>query len=147
MLNKLDLVPERQWDALEARLRQIEPEAPIVRAVRGDVDLALLFPPDLGRREEREGATEVPPHHHEAFVTGEWRPKPGIACAALREALEGHPDLLRAKGFVETDEGVRLVQVVGRRVEIEQPPEPPPPELLGRIVTIRRAIPSDSSSS
>lgn len=147
VLNKLDLVPEAQWDALESRLREIEPEAPIVRAVRGDVDPALLFPPDLGRRDRRESATEAPPHHHEAFVTGEWRAAPRISCAALREALEAQPGLLRAKGFVETDEGVRLVQVVGRRVEIEVPPEPPPPELLGRVVTIRRANPMTSSPS
>jgi hypothetical protein len=34
---------------------------------------------------------------------------------------------------------VRLVQVVGRRVEISEPAEPPPEALLNRIVLIRRA--------
>ena len=33
-------------DTEEARLREIEPEAPILRAVHGDVDPQLLFPPD-----------------------------------------------------------------------------------------------------
>ena len=47
--------------------------------------------------------------------------------------------MLRAKGFVETDLGVRLVQVVGRRVEITVPTEAPPEGLLGRVVLIRRA--------
>lgn len=140
VLNKLDLVDSARWDALEARLRAIEPEAPIVRAVRGDVDPKLLFPPDLGRR-ARDGEAPAPrPHHHEDFETGEWRPVPGTSCAALREALTA-ADLLRAKGFVETDVGLKLVQVVGRRVEIEDPPEPPPAEIVGRIVTIRRASP------
>ena len=46
---------------------------------------------------------------------------------------------LRAKGFAHTDEGLRLVQVVGRRVEITEPAEAPPSELIGRIVLIRRA--------
>ena len=45
---------------------------------------------------------------------------------------------------MHTDEGVRLVQVVGRRVEITEPDEAPPEALLGRIVLIRR---TDSSRS
>jgi len=138
ILNKLDLVPEADWPALEARLRAIEPEAPCVRAVQGDVDPDLLFPPDLGAKDRSGPAPAAPAHHHEQFETAEWRPEPGIGEAALRDALEAQ-DLLRAKGFVRTREGLRLVQVVGRRVEIGPPPEPPPPELVGRIVTIRRA--------
>jgi hypothetical protein len=47
--------------------------------------------------------------------------------------------LLRAKGFASTDEGIRLVQVVGRRIEITAPPFDPPDELIGQIVLIRRA--------
>ena len=138
VLNKLDLVPESSWDALEERLRTLEPDAPIVRAVRGDVDPMLLFPPDLGERERASEAPPLRPHHHEQFATGEWRPPAGIACSVLRSELAAR-DLLRAKGFVVTDEGLRLVQVVGRRVEIEPPPEPPPAALVGRIVTIQRA--------
>jgi len=61
-----------------------------------------------------------------------------MTCEALQTSLETE-DLLRAKGFVETDEGIRLVQVVGRRVEISTPEEPPPPAILGRVVLIRRA--------
>lgn len=141
ILNKLDLVPESAWDAIEARLRAIEPEAPCVRAVRGDVDPALLFPPDLGRSRREGPAPASPPHHHEAFETAEWRPAPGLSVEALRAQLEDR-GLLRAKGFVETPDGVMLVQVVGRRVEIGPPPEAPPPPLVGRIVTIRRASPS-----
>jgi len=147
VLNKLDLVSEARWDALEARLRAIEPDAPIVRAVRGDVDPRLLFPPDLGERDHSGPAPAAPAHHHAQFVTAEWHPTPRLACAALRADLEAL-DLLRAKGFVETAEGIRLVQVVGRRVEIELPPEPPPAALVGRVVTIRRAAPdSDAHGS
>jgi len=147
VLNKLDLVPESAWPALERQLRALEPEAPCVRAVRGDVDPALLFPPDIGAR-ERDGPTPTaPPHHHEAFVTREWRPEPGLSNAELRariaERTASH-DLLRAKGFVRTDEGLQLVQVVGRRIEIGPPPEAPPEELIGRIVTIHRAAPDEA---
>ncbi len=142
VLNKLDLVPEAQWDAIEARLRQIEPEAPCVRAVRGDVDPALLFPPELGARERLGAAPEARPHHHEAFASEPWAPEPGLPIERLREQLArrcAEEGLLRAKGFVQTAEGLQLVQVVGRRIEIGPPPEPPPPAIVGRIVTIRRA--------
>ena len=148
ILNKLDLVPEAEWSALERRLRGFEPEAPCVRAVRGDVDPALLFPPDLGARDRKGPAPTAPPHHHEAFVTGEWCPEPGLSRVRLRAELalqSAAQELLRAKGFVVTDEGVALVQVVGRRIEIGPPPEPPPEDLIGRIVTIRRADRSDAT--
>jgi len=139
ILNKIDLVPEAERDAVETHLRSIEPEAPCVRAIRGDIDLDLLFPPDAGELDRRATETPTaPPHHHEHFETSEWRPEPGIACAELEETLES-ADLLRAKGFAETDEGPRLVQVVGRRVEISVPETAPPEALIGRIVLIRRA--------
>jgi G3E family GTPase len=138
ILNKLDLVPEIAWPEIEARLRAIEPEAPLVHSVQGDVDMDLLFPPGAEELDRRGPAPCPPPHHHEHFVTSEWRPDPGLPCEALEAALT-RDDLLRAKGFVETAEGTRIVQVVGRRVEISVPDEPPPAELLGRVVLIKRA--------
>ena len=138
VLNKLDLVPEAARAEVEARLRAIEPEAPLVHAVQGDVEMDLLFPPDTRELDRRGPAPEARPHHHEQFVTSEWRPEPGLSHAALEAAL-AEEDLLRAKGFVETAEGVRLVQVVGRRIEISSPDAPPPAEILGRLVLIRRA--------
>ena len=64
--------------------------------------------------------------------------KPGISIEAVREQLEGS-DVLRAKGFVRTAEGVRLVQVMGRRIELEAVERDPAPELLNRVVVIRRS--------
>ncbi len=138
ILNKMDLVPKSEWAAVETRLREIEPEAPLVRAVRGDVEMDLLFPPDAGELDRRGPAPAPTTHRHEHFETSEWTPEPGISCAAL-EARFAQSDLLRAKGFVDTDEGLRIVQVVGRRVEISVPTETPPAELIGRVVLIRRA--------
>jgi cobalamin biosynthesis protein CobW len=138
ILNKVDLVPPEQLDELEARLRAIEDEAPIVRAIRGDVDPALLFPPALSDPTDRSGpAPSVPDHHHEHFSTQEWRPAPGLSEERLEAELR-QPGLLRAKGFVETDAGLRLVQVVGRRIEFTEVDAPPPPALIGRLVLIRR---------
>ena len=138
ILNKMDLVPESDRETVEARLREIEPEAPLVHAVRGDVEMDLLFPPDLGELDRRGSGPESRPHHHEHFETEEWNPEPGIGIDALERRFE-EAGLLRAKGFVETDQGLRLVQVVGRRVEITIPTEAPPKELIGRVVQISRA--------
>ena len=138
VLNKIDLVPRERWPEVEARLRRIEPEAPLVRAIRGDVGIEVLFPPDAGELDRRGEAPAPRPHDHEHFETSEWNPEPGISTDEIETTLISG-GLLRAKGFVETAEGVRLVQVVGRRVEISAPPEPPPEALLNRIVLIRRA--------
>lgn len=138
ILNKVDLVPESEWPAIEARLREIEPEAPVVHAIRGEIDLGLLFPPDARELDRHGPAPKARPHHHEQFKTSEWNPDNGISSAEIEAELTSE-DLLRAKGFVVTDEGVRLVQVVGRRIEISEPSVQPPAELLGRVVLIRRA--------
>jgi G3E family GTPase len=138
ILNKLDLVPEADRASVEARLREIEPEAPMVPAIRGDVAMDLFFPPDAGELDRRGQTPAARPHHHESFETSEWNPAAGITVDAL-ETRFAEAGLLRAKGFVETAEGVRLVQVVGRRVEITTPSVIPPPELIGRVVQIRRA--------
>jgi cobalamin biosynthesis protein CobW len=141
VLNKLDLVREAELPALEARLREIEPEAPLVRSVRGAVEPALLFPPGApGSASELRGgaAPEAPPHTHEAFASEVLDVAPGVAPEALAARLRSL-GALRAKGFVHTSEGLRLVQLVGRRVEIEDPELAPPPGLVGRLVVIRRA--------
>ncbi len=146
ILNKLDLVPDEGHAEIRAKLREIEPEAPIVGCVQGRVDVALLFPPSsAGPPPDRSGpAPATRPHEHEAFETLEHRVEAGTSSAALNDWLQ-QADLLRAKGFVETSEGVRLVQVVGRRIEISPPDEAPDPALLGRLVLIRRARSSGSS--
>jgi G3E family GTPase len=138
ILNKMDLIPESERATIEQRLREIEPEAPIVHAIRGEFDLDLLFPPDAGEVDRRGTAPESRPHHHEHFETSVWKPRPGITATEIERELTSD-ELLRAKGFASTDEGIRLVQVVGRRIEITAPPFDPPDELIGRIVLIRRA--------
>jgi len=138
VLNKIDLVAEPDLPALEARLRAIEAEAPIVQCTQGEVETDLLFPPDPRELDRSGTPPETRPHAHEHFETSEWRAPFSISPAELEAELD-QPGLLRAKGFVETSEGVRLVQVVGRRVELTEPDGPVPQGLLGRVVLIRRA--------
>lgn len=138
VLNKIDLLDEAGRTRARERLREIEPEAPIVGAIQGVVDPALLFPPDADRVDRSGTAPAGHAHHHEQFATEIWRPAPGIRPAELEDRLRAR-DLLRAKGFVQTSEGLRLVQLVGRRVELHEVDSVPPPALIGRLVLIRRA--------
>jgi len=137
VLNKIDLVPETQLPALEAKLAEIEPDAPIIRCTQGEVAPELLFPPTPNTTDRSGPSPETPDHSHEHFTTEEWRPEEGISIEDLEAALS-RPDLLRAKGFAATAEGPRLVQVVGRRIELT-PASPPRTNMLGRIDLIRRA--------
>jgi G3E family GTPase len=139
VLNKTDLVTPDALPRLEARLRALEPDAPIVRARHGDVSPDLLFPPsaaDVARRTERAARARAP-HTHEEFRAEIRDFARGLPAAAVAEALRAER-ALRAKGFVETAEGLRLVQGVGPRIELVVPDAPPPPELVGRVVLIRR---------
>ena len=136
VLNKMDLVPDARTAALESQLRAIEPEAPVVHSIHGRIDTSLLFPPDAAA--ERRQAREPRPHLHEDFDSEERRVAAGITPAELESSLQ-QPGILRAKGFVETSDGLRLVQVVGRRFELTEPDSDPPAELINRIVVIRRA--------
>jgi cobalamin biosynthesis protein CobW len=139
VLNKVDLVPEAEIEALEARLRTIEDEAPIVRAVQGEIETALLFPPDAGAADRSGPAPEHPDHHHEHFTTAIWTVPAGTPREALEAKLTGDEALLRAKGFVELDGAIHLVQLVGRRLEIEPSEVEPPPASIGKLVQISRA--------
>ncbi len=138
LLNKIDLVPESALPELEARLRELEPEAPILRARHARVSPELLFPPALDQaRVARRARAAGTPHSHEEFQAHVLEFEPGLRSDTIlrRIAAEG---ALRAKGFVATDEGPRVVQGVGARIEIAPTDGAPPPELIGRVVVIRR---------
>ena len=140
LLNQIDRLPPDALPEVERRLRELEPEAPIVSSVHGRADPKLFFPPGAPARAEAppRGDADPRPHTHEAFASEELRFEPGIAVEAVRARLL-QPGVLRAKGYVRTLEGVRLVQVVGRRFELEVPGRTPDPGLLDRVVVIRRA--------
>ena len=138
VLNKVDLVPAGQLALVEARLRALEDEAPVVRAQRGRVEPALLFPPDSGAADRSGPAPEHPDHHHEAFSTEVWRVPEEALRAQVEERLERDPAVIRAKGFVAFDGVLHLVQLVGRRLEIEPTDLEPPLATRGQVVLISR---------
>jgi len=109
--------------------------------VHARIEPDLLFPPDPRglRAARRAQAAEPAPHAHEAFLTQEIALEPGLASEALRSWLR-ELGALRIKGYVETREGLRVVQGVGPRIELVPADVPPPRELVNRAVVIRRKV-------
>ena len=144
VLNKTDLVPEAELDAIEERLRAIEDEAPIVRASRGRIAPALLFPPDAGAAPDRSGPPPAHPDHaHTEFETRIWSVPDATTRDELEAMLTNDAALLRAKGFVLLDgpdgaPALHLLQLVGRRLEIEPTDLDPPATAQGKVVLISR---------
>ena len=137
VLNKVDLVEPDELERAREKLRAIEPEAPIVTSTRGEVAPDLLFPPNANEIDRSGPAPSSPPHHHEHFETEILSVTPGTPLSEIESTLQ-QSELLRAKGFVESDEGPRLIQLVGRRIEFQAVENIPTPELANRVVMIRR---------
>ena len=139
VLNKLDLVPDGTLPAIEARLRDIEPEAPMVHSIHGQVDSAVLYPPDPEelRRQRRLGGGDAAPHVHDHFTSEIVAIEAGIDEASLVERFHSI-GALRAKGFVHTAAGPRLLQAVGGRVQLHDVASPRNATLHGKVVVIRR---------
>ena len=135
LLNQIDRVHATELPVLERQLAELAPGAPILRCTRGRVPAQVFFPPEP---RTRRALPPAKPHDHEGFATEQLRIEPGIAPDALRARVESL-QALRVKGFVETSLGLRLVQAVGPRVELEPTQSEPPPGALGRLVVIRRA--------
>jgi cobalamin biosynthesis protein CobW len=140
VLHKVDLVPEEEIEALKEQASRFNEGTPTIAATFGQVDPRLLLA-DRGPRAEAPhpcGEHECEhDHHHEEFESFEVSVAPGQTAEAVEAALRAHGSL-RTKGFVNLDSGPSLVQGVGRRIEITPHTEPILPEMLGRVVVIRR---------
>ena len=147
VLNQLDLVPADALPAIEARLREIEPEAPMVRSVHGQVDAAVLFPPDFTvlREQPRHSARDALAQTHESFTSEVVAVETGIDEATLVARFRAI-GALRAKGFVYTAAGPRLLQGVGGRVQLYDIAAAPDAALMGAVVVIRRSNSGDMLS-
>lgn len=139
VLNKIDLVSLGRLSHLESVLNDLAPGTPIVRSVGGQVDTALLFPPNPGEKQEnRPVKHQIPSDHpHESFQAQVLTIEDGVEAEALIQRLKQH-DALRIKGAVQTATGVRVVQGVGSRIDLILPPTDIPHHLIGQIVVISR---------
>jgi G3E family GTPase len=160
VITKSDLSNDEAIGNLQARLRELNPQAPMKRAVNGEIELAFLINVGLTNAKsrledvERWMGAEVPDEHghvhrHDSSVRSfclrydkpfTW--STFSQCLEVLTALRG-PDLLRVKGLVNVAErkGPLVVQGVQHLFH-------PPIELAGwpsddhatRIVFITRGI-------
>ncbi|MDD9820872.1 MAG: GTP-binding protein [Nitrospira sp.] len=144
ILNKVDLVDAGQRDPVQARVQHMAEGTPIVRAVNAHVSTLALFPPDPGSLSRRvRSQSQQESHTHEAFEAEECVVEHGIKPDVLIHRIQSRR-ALRAKGFVQTSDGLRLVQGVGPRVDLMEPVVRPPDHLLGRLVLIRKSHACDA---
>ena len=158
VITKTDLAQESAIAALEERLRELNPQAPVRRALNGEIELAFLIDVGLrntkGKLEEVErwmGDTEHGEHGHrhdervKSFCLRYDEPFSWAAftqCLEVLTALRG-PDLLRVKGLVNVSghAGPLIVQGVQHLfhppVELEAWPSE---DRSTRIVFITRGI-------
>jgi len=137
IVNKIDLIEADQLDLIEQQLEHMAPGTPLIRATNANVESKVLFTPDPDTQANRQPDQQVP-HSHEAFESEEIQVEPGIDPETLIKQVQSH-QALRAKGFVQTSQGLRLLQGVGTRIDLIETSVHPPDHLLGRIVVIRRS--------
>ena len=160
VITKSDLAAPEQLAALEARLGELNPQAPLKRAINGEIELAFLV--DVGLRGTRSKLEDVErwmgaddehgghEHRHdsavESFCMRFDRPFTWslfTQCMEVLTALRGS-DLLRVKGLVnvESHTGPLVVQGVQHLfhppVELESWPSA---DRQSRLVFITRGIP------
>ncbi len=115
LLNKIDLIEPQQTEALEAKLREINPTATIVHTERCQIDPELLF--GIGR----EKKVAPPEHKHQpefesfTFTSAKSFSRDCFERFANRLPASVH----RAKGFMSFEDGTQLFNFVAGRWELE----------------------------
>jgi G3E family GTPase len=142
LLNKADLVDEKKLKVLEEQLKAVNPSSSIIRTVRCEMPLELLFPEQrLGRQPIKHNHTEVA--EIESFV---WTSEKKLD----KEKFEGFSSdlpsaVLRAKGFVKFEEGGFLWNYVPGRWDLEEWPAAERTELvfIGKELAGSKALITD----
>ncbi|MDP1718276.1 MAG: GTP-binding protein [Burkholderiales bacterium] len=162
VITKSDLSTPEQLAALEARLRELNPQALLKRAINGEIELAFLI--DVGLRGTRSrledverwmGTGEEHGEHgrHDASVTSfclrfeqpfTWALF--SQCMEVLTAMRG-PDLLRVKGLVSVEGHAGPLVVQGVQHLFHPPVELaawPSADRQSRLVFITRGIPRET---
>jgi G3E family GTPase len=155
VLSKTDIADETQIETLKARLRELNPHAPIDEAVNGALDPRHLIDSgvdaDAAKARRRAGFVAEAEHGDgiASFVIEQREPMAWRPFARAMEALIAlrGDDLLRVKGFlnVEGCHGPVLVQFVQH---LAHPPVElaawPDAERVSRVVFITRNVPEQA---
>ena len=127
VVNKTDLTDETQLANVLALVRGQRPDMPIVQTCHGAVDAQLLKLLEHARRLPQE---DMPLSADLTLRRLSIAVSPGISPQALEKFIEMFCECtFRVKGFVQTTQGLRLVDCVGNVVslspcdEIQVPPE------------------------
>ena len=139
LLNKCDMISDRVLPQLETALNAMAPGTPIIHTVNARVAGEVLFPPDptIYDRSRKQNKSALHSHEHETFEAEEIVIEANSSSEELITRMR-QLKALRLKGFVQTTEGVQLLQGVGPRVDLMRPPSSPPSDLIGRVIVIRR---------
>jgi len=141
LLNKIDLIKSEQIEPLEAKLRDINPTAAIVRTTRSRIDSELLF--GIGREKE----VVRPKHRHQPeFESFTFTSDKNFSRDCFGRFAGNLPaNVYRAKGFVRFEDGARLFNFVAGRWELE-PFESAETQLvfIGRQVTEQKSLVIDA---
>ncbi len=141
VLNKIDLIPDRQVSELEAKLLEFAPGTPIIRSMNAVVDSSILFPPNAEEFTKHRSLHEEcgSTHVHEKFNSHILSIEQGLEERVLVERIAALK-ALRVKGIVQTASGLRVVQGVGDRIDlVDHPLTTLTPHLIGQVVVIHRA--------
>lgn len=123
IINKMDLAKEQQIDikALKRKIQELNPSAPIFKAEYGKLNFANVL--NLDRSAKYTGVSRIARDRPEAIYTYTLVSQGIIAMDDLREFLSTitntYKDLMRAKGFISTDEGDFYVEAVGTKWDIK----------------------------
>ena len=135
ILNKLDLAGEDHAGTVEARLRDLNPSAPLTRCYHSKIDLAFLLnmnalghdPRELHISESAPHKHRTPGHHSVEHVV--LRPKSAVLCkhaldkmmaSVLWEGVAGK--IFRCKGVFLSDGVACVLQGVGNLFEVCEAP-------------------------
>ena len=115
LLNKIDLIEQRQIEFLEMKPREINPTAAIVRTERCRIDPELLF--GIGR----ERKVMPPEHKHQPeFESFTFTSDETFSRNCFEQFADGLPkSVYRAKGFVRFGDSSHLFNFVAGRWDLE----------------------------
>jgi G3E family GTPase len=124
LLNKIDLIKPEQIESLEAKLREINPTAAIVRSERCGIDPELLFGIGRGEAVAAPGPGSPIPattHKHQPeFESFTFTSDKSFSRDCFERFANRLPkSVYRAKGFVRFEDSSQLFNIVAGRWDLE----------------------------